>query len=892
MRRKTIVLLAVGLAAIASLLFLVRPSAFQRPDPALQASLTGVTESYRKIIVLMDDAESLDDATRTRATAVGRILYFQKQHSLEEIGSNLSGNGRRNVNGIRQLVRYLTDDQSLHDADKLAFADLVEELLDSVTQPGANKTDHELAEQLGNLWDNLKAIQETYREEVTRIFSQFATRGGSRTREKWDAYVKFLRTLTNRDKLLGEMGDMLFPEPTGSARGPSIEVFGTDFAPKTVALTFDDGPHPKYTEQMLAILRKYGIKACFFELGENLGTVDAEGTVKLGPNAEVARKVLEAGHVLANHSYSHPVLPKLPDAQRESEIDRTNLLLEKVIGHKTDLFRAPYGARNKEILAQVTEEGMKSVMWNVDSMDWADPIPESIAMRVLHEMNQTHRGIILFHDIHKQGVLALSPVIEELLRQEYTFVAPENGKFVKTALPAAPARAADPATASASPSPGTAKHNFYRDNWAVIIGINDYQHWPKLRYAVNDANGIEEVLTTKFGFKKENIRKLLDGDATRQRIMQVLGDELTDSTKVQREDRVFFFFAGHGSTRTFEDGRQAGFIVPVDADQNNNVSTAISMSQIREVSDLIPAKHVYFVMDSCYSGLALSRGSGAYSKDRSYLEEITRRTARQILTAGGADQQVADDGPNGHSVFTWALLQGLQGEADLDGNGVITASELGAYVSPIVAKFARQTPAVGNLVGSEGGEFVFELQPELLTARSKQEDPKAMELNQQLSGLEKEIAAKQAELLKLQQSIQAESAKVAQPAKSAAPPVNQPSPAYELDRQGLELYRQKKYDEALKKFQAAAALRPGDPVIVNNLGFLYYTVGRFDDAVSNLRKTLTLDPKRKEAHENLADTYFKMGRRDDAKKEYQQFLTLDPTSARADEIKKLLQAMQ
>jgi peptidoglycan/xylan/chitin deacetylase (PgdA/CDA1 family)/uncharacterized caspase-like protein len=886
MRRKTIVLLAVGLAAVATLLYLVQPLPFRRTDPALQKSLAGVTDNYRKIIVLMDDADSLDAGTKARAIAAGRVLYFQKQHALEEIGASLSGNGRHNIDGIRQVVRYLTGDSSLHDADKLAFTDLVEELLDAETQPGAGRRDRELAETLGNLWDNLKSIQGVYREEVSRIFSQFATRGGSAKREKWDAYVQYLRTLTNRGKILGEMGDMLFPEPEAGMRGASSEIFGTDFAPKSVALTFDDGPHPKYTEQMLAILRKYGIKACFFELGENLGTVDASGVAKLGPTAEVARKVLEAGHMIANHSYSHPVLPKLPDAQRQSEIDRTNLLLEKVIGHKTDLFRAPYGARNKEILAQVTEEGMKSVMWNVDSMDWADPIPESIAMRVLHQLNETHKGIVLFHDVHKQGVLALSPVIEELLRQDYTFVAPENGKFVKASLPPVPGRSGEPPTATVAPAPGREKHAFYRDSWAVIIGINDYQHWPKLRYAVNDANGIEEVLTAKFGFQKDHIRKLEDGDATRQRIMQVLGDELTDSSKVQREDRVFLFFAGHGATRTFEDGRQAGFIVPVDADLNNYVSTAISMAQIREVSDLIPAKHVYFVMDSCYSGLALSRGSGAYSKDRSYLDEITRRTARQILTAGGADQQVADDGPNGHSVFTWALLQGLQGEADLDGNGVITASELGAYVSPIVAKFARQTPAVGNLMGSEGGEFVFELQPEALTARTTQEDSKAVALNQQLSGLEKEIAAKQAELLKLQQSIQAESARLAQAPK---PP---PSPAYDLDRQGLELYRQKKYDEALQKFQAAVAARPADPVIVNNLGFLYYTVGRYDEAVTNLQKTLALDPKRKEAHENLADTYFKMGRRADAKKEYQQFLALDPTTARAAEIQQILKTLE
>src|SRR5208283_3293078 len=175
-------------------------------------------------------------------------------------------------------------------------------------------------------------------------------------------------------------------------------------------------------------------------------------------------------------------------------------------------------------------------------------------------------------------------------------------------------------------------------------------------------------------------------------------------------------------------------------------------------------------------------------------------------------------------------------------------------------------------------------------------------LNQQLTGLEKEIAAKQGELLKLQQSIQAETAKLAQVTRSgdapappeAAPPTarKQLTPAYELDREGLQLYRQKKYDDALQKFQAAVALRPTDPVILNNLAFLYYTVGRYDDAVTNLQKTLALDPKRKEAHENLADTYLKMGRREDAKKEYQQFLALNPSNSRAEEVKKTLKTLE
>jgi peptidoglycan/xylan/chitin deacetylase (PgdA/CDA1 family)/tetratricopeptide (TPR) repeat protein len=879
-------------AALACLLFFIQPLRFHQ-DPALAAALQSVTDSYRKIIVLVDGAEDLDPATHARAIAAGRLLFYSEHRTIDELTARLSGEyERKQTGGIRQLLQYLTSDKTLHDADKLAFLDLVEQL-SAVPAPGSKR--NSLADALQKASDNLQAIQLSYREEVSRIFSQFATRGATGAREKWDAYVGDLRKTLSREKILAEFGDVITEEPASDMRGSSNEIFGNEFQPKTVALTFDDGPHPRYTEEVLALLRKYGIRACFFELGTNLGTVQ-NGQAALSKTGEIARKVLEAGHVIANHTYSHAVLPKLDGAQQSSEIDRTSLLLEKVAGYRPDLFRAPYGARNKEILDKVQADGLKSIMWTIDSLDWADPVPESIAMRVLHEINQNHKGIILFHDIHRQSVMALSPVIEELQRQEYTFLAPDKGQFVKSALPPAVDRAGD--TAQSAPPSATApgvsgdKPHFYRESWAVIVGVNDYQNWPKLRYAVNDANGVEEILVSKFGFKKENIRKLINGDATRQRIMEVLGDELTDGRKVQREDRVFFFFAGHGATRTFEDGRQIGFIVPVDADRVNYYSTAISMTALREASDLIPAKHIYFVMDSCYSGLALTRGSGGYSRDHTYLEEVTRRTARQILTAGGADEEVADDGPNGHSVFTWALLQGLQGQADFDGNGFITASELGAYVSPIVSSFARQTPTVGNLVGSEGGEFIFELQPEPLTSLTKQMDGQAVHLNDELAKLQEQIAAKQAELLKLQQSIQSESARLAQVTRSApAKTRTNAQQAYDLDRQGQLLYREKKYDQALQKFQGAVDLSPHDAVLLNNLGYLFYVMGRYDDAVNYLQKTLAVDPRRKEAHGNIADALLKLGRRDEARQHYEQYLALYPNSPRAGEVRKILQTL-
>lgn len=136
-------------------------------------------------------------------------------------------------------------------------------------------------------------------------------------------------------------------------------------------------------------------------------------------------------------------------------------------------------------------------------------------------------------------------------------------------------------------------------------------------------------------------------------------------------------------------------------------------------------------MDACYSGLGLTRGgptSGAY------LRENARRVARQMLTAGGADQQVADSGPNGHSVFTWVLLQALTGKGDLNSDGLITGTELAAYVAPAVSAVSAQTPASGSLPGSQGGEFVFQVPSgeEFLTAETAQLSADAIALNRRV----------------------------------------------------------------------------------------------------------------------------------------------------------------
>src|SRR5262249_33122901 len=144
----------------------------------------------------------------------------------------------------------------------------------------------------------------------------------------------------------------------------------------------------------------------------------------------------------------------------------------------------------------------------------------------------------------------------------------------------------------------------YADSWAVLIGIDDYQHprIPRLRYAVNDARAVERALLTQ-GFRSDRILKLLDKDATKARIETMLGDELRQ--QIGANDRVLVFFAGHGKTDRLASGEAEGYLLPADGDPGRLFGTAISMTALRQVADRLPARHILYVVDACYSGYAL-----------------------------------------------------------------------------------------------------------------------------------------------------------------------------------------------------------------------------------------------------------------------------------------------
>ena len=242
--------------------------------------------------------------------------------------------------------------------------------------------------------------------------------------------------------------------------------------------------------------------------------------------------------------------------------------------------------------------------------------------------------------------------------------------------------------------------------WAVVVGIDDYQDAPHLSYAVADAKSMEEMLT-KQGF---SVVSFYDKQATRQAILSELGDRLP--TMVGESDRVVVFFAGHGETRQYGSASMMGYLLPVESRQTALSATAIDMGVIRTLAQSLPAKQVLFLIDVCYGGIAGQRSRSLSPMTNQYLRVITREKGRQLIAAGGADQQAVESPEWGHSAFTYFLLKGLgNGLADMNADGIIPASELYAYLDQRVYSAAQlightQRPELWRL-SAEQGEFVF-----------------------------------------------------------------------------------------------------------------------------------------------------------------------------------------
>ena len=197
------------------------------------------------------------------------------------------------------------------------------------------------------------------------------------------------------------------------ATGNSSIVFWKSREPtKKIALTFDDGPHPRYTERILNILEEYGVKATFFVIGVNIQNYP-----------EPLKLISAAGHEIANHSFSHDNSNDLDSSTAISEMKRCEEIIYKTVGVKPTLFRPPRGANNADVESAARQMGYSVVLWSVDTLDWRNTPSDDIVKKVTECV---HGGdIILMHDYtsgKNTTCDALSIMIPRLLEAGYEFV--------------------------------------------------------------------------------------------------------------------------------------------------------------------------------------------------------------------------------------------------------------------------------------------------------------------------------------------------------------------------------------------------------------------------------------------------------------------------------------
>jgi peptidoglycan/xylan/chitin deacetylase (PgdA/CDA1 family) len=193
-------------------------------------------------------------------------------------------------------------------------------------------------------------------------------------------------------------------------KGTTLRQAKLDSRQKAIALTFDDGPWPTTTVQILDILKQNNIKGTFFWVGRYLQVYP-----------ELGKKVAQAGHAIGNHTWNHQYI-KYNEEGAAREIDRTTSLIEELTGIRTYMFRPPGGILNNGLAAYAQKKNYTVVMWSADSLDWRTAT-QSLMENVMRQANSG--GIVLMHDgggNRSKTVEALPKIIAKLKKEGYTFV--------------------------------------------------------------------------------------------------------------------------------------------------------------------------------------------------------------------------------------------------------------------------------------------------------------------------------------------------------------------------------------------------------------------------------------------------------------------------------------
>jgi len=193
------------------------------------------------------------------------------------------------------------------------------------------------------------------------------------------------------------------------AMWPTSQLFGPTFIapprPGELALTFDDGPNPVWTPRLLDLLASHDVRATFFLVGSRAQAQPA-----------LVHQIVAAGHLIGNHSWSHPNLALSSARRIDEELSRTNQILAQIAGAPIRYFRPPYGARRPEVLRAARRLGMLPVLWNAMTSDWKNPSADAIANRLTHKIDRLRRqgqaaNIVLHDGSHSDPAANRAPSI-------------------------------------------------------------------------------------------------------------------------------------------------------------------------------------------------------------------------------------------------------------------------------------------------------------------------------------------------------------------------------------------------------------------------------------------------------------------------------------------------
>jgi len=374
----------------------------------------------------------------------------------------------------------------------------------------------------------------------------------------------------------------------------------------------------------------------------------------------------------------------------------------------------------------------------------------------------------------------------------------------------------------------------YYKSWGVVIGVENYLLAPKIPGVIDDAKAVAQALR-KLGF--EEVVELYDKDASLRRLQQTLVDFLP--RKVGRQDRLVIYFAGHAGVTQDSFGKEMGYLVPWDA-QVGNVSKSLTFQDLKEFALRNASKHTLLLFNVAVRGWEVSAAQPLSLEGRSSPEDDTEKRAVQLLTAGDKGEPLSRD--QDRSLFVRTLVKGLSGEADLDKNGWLMASEVGQYVKQQIQAQTKGTqhPIFAQMEGDgdtilvEGRKAAFRLGGE----------PQSPAERQQAAQMQYEQAFT-----------------LLQTGKGQQEALERLNKALEYDPTFGDAYVLKSYvrlevlpnlGEALAAAKAAVQYAPKNPDSQYTLGLIYEKLERYGEAERAMREALVVNP-------SYVDVYFSLG---------------------------------